>query len=237
MHSKTDAYVLTYDHTCAIMQFIIEEIPWYVPLIASEGSIMNTKFENAAKTVEQQAAQLRQEREAHNEQLRLERQRLADEQAADAEKARQDAQKARELAVLIENVRTFIDGFENAVLKAADMYEWNPEEILAAGNYVAQLVFPNDRELPRVPAKVAHVVHDKFAYGIALCGNIPDGTLIGQRQDWFPALYQQDVEQIEKRRSERQTSAPSQPASQEVVSSKPSLLFYSTASAGMRLKH
>lgn len=176
---------------------------------------MLTMFETAAKQAQQRQAQLRQEQEARAAQARAAREQKTAARQAQAEKDR-----------LRHNVARFVDDLSRQVVRVAGFKKWSPEAILTAGEYVSQLVCLNDRELPKVDPSIAAVVHRKFAYGIALNGKIPEGLLLGQRQDWFLAAYEEAVKKIKAKAANGGVHKP-QPAGDSATSR----VVYTTRSA------
>ena len=90
--------------------------------------------------------------------------------------------------------------FFEAVAKAATQKEWKPAAIDQARAYAEALVRKSDVPLPTIDPGMAKVIQSKFAYGIALDSSrravIPENFFNGQRQDWFPALYELKLTQV-----------------------------------------
>ena len=90
--------------------------------------------------------------------------------------------------------------FFEAVAKAATQKKWKPAAIDQARAYAEALVRKSDVPLPTIDPGMAKVIQSKFAYGIALDSSrravIPENFFNGQRQDWFPALYELKLTQV-----------------------------------------
>ena len=77
---------------------------------------------------------------------------------------------------------------------------WDFNMLGSARAYAEALVRKSDVPLPTIDPGIAKVIQSKFAYGIALDSSrravIPENFFNGQRQDWFPALYELKLTQV-----------------------------------------
>ena len=122
--------------------------------------------------------------------------RLAEERRLEREKREEE----RAERLFQRNAHNWVMNFFDAVAKTATQKEWKPAAIDQARAYAEALVRKSDVPLPTIDPGIAKVIQSKFAYGIALDSSrravIPENFFNGQRQDWFPALYELKLTQV-----------------------------------------
>ena len=137
----------------------------------------------------------RQQAKAHQDELAQEQQRIADQLARERQQAAEAmAMRIAEQRLRAENerkARKFVAGLKYVVATHATENGWSSSEIREASEYLDVLVLEQDTVLPSVCPKVAEVVESKFRFGLKLAADnnrsLPDGFLVGQRQEWFTA--------------------------------------------------
>jgi 4-alpha-glucanotransferase len=151
--------------------------------IMSASTIVASPFARARELARERSVQ---------EQQQLELARAAENEQRDRIKREEEAQ--RKLAYLEKDVQKFIEGFAEAVVKRATDRKWKLGALELAERYVVALISHEDVELPKMDNTMSTVIHDAFAYGMAMYMhksrqvNIPDDYFVGQRQDWFSEL-------------------------------------------------
>ena len=140
------------------------------------------------------AARVQAEQREHEQAAKAAR--LAEERRLEREKR----EKERAERLFQRNAHNWVMNFFDAVAKTATQKEWKPAAIDQARAYAEALVRKSDVPLPTIDPGIAKVIQSKFAYGIALDSSrravIPENFFNGQRQDWFPALYELKLTQV-----------------------------------------
>lgn len=135
------------------------------------------------------------------EQLRTEEAENAARQQAEREAAETARRAEAKKQYLINEVRTFAEGFFGAIAKHAKKHSWKPGAIEDVSKYADALLTGADKELPKIDPGLEKVVREKFAYGLALNHRsmpnvMAQNYFLGMRQDWFEELYQLKLTQV-----------------------------------------
>lgn len=153
----------------------------------------NNPFEAARKLAEQREQEEAAEASRLAEVRRIER----EQHEAELQKERELRKAAAKQEEFVMNAKRWILDFFSAVAKTAIDRGWKATAIVDTKTYAEALVRQSDQPLPKIDPGIAKVIHSKFAYGLALDHKrrqiIPENFFNGQRQDWFPALYERKL--------------------------------------------
>lgn len=129
-----------------------------------------------------------------------ERQRVNQEakQAKTRRAQREREREEREHQTRVRNIKHWVESFFSAVVTTAIRKEWKPEAIIQAKAYAEALVLSaSNTELPVIDPGMTQLIRGKFAYGLVLDQRgrqvIPERFFNGQRQDWFPTLFERTL--------------------------------------------